>query len=165
MAHAASPRSRRTLVVLALAAVLLASTAWSAGKVTGKFLGNGKEANLAHVVVVPHEPWADQTSYQIIFTEKDPAGAKKLESDAMFGRLGHALLVAVTETGDIFSTQVCHQALEKKNFSSSGTLFAENVKIENGQISGRFFTQGPDDFRGDITDIDLTFQAPLPAKK
>ena len=163
MVHAAS---RRQLVVLVLAVGLLAAaTAWSAGKVTGKFLGNGKEANLAHVVVLPHEPWADQTSYQIIFTEKDPADSKKLESDAMFGRLGHALLVAVTESGDIFSTQVCHQALEKKNFSSSGTLFSENVKIENGQISGRFFTQGPDDFRGDITDIDLTFQAPLPGKK
>lgn len=163
MAHAAP---RRILVVLALAAGLMAApAAWSAGKVTGKFIGNGTEARLAHAVVVPHEPWDGQKAYEIVLSEKDPAGVKKPEFDAMFGKLGHALIVAVTEKGDIFSTQVCHQALKKKSFSSSGTLSVENFKIEGGQMSGRFFTEGPDEFFGDTWEIDLTFQAALPGKK
>jgi hypothetical protein len=83
----------------------------------------------------------------------------------MFGKLGDALVIAVTEKGDIFSTQVSHQALEKKSFSSSGTLFVEGFKIEGGQLSGRFFTKEKEEFFGDTWEIDLTVQAALPDKE
>src|SRR5687767_7478172 len=115
MAHAAS-RSR--ILVLALAAVFLTvSAAWSAGQVTGRYIGNGKEAKLVHAVAVPREPWNGETAYTLILAEKDPAGAKKPEADCMFGNLGHALMVDVDRKGNILSTIICHQALEKKGFS------------------------------------------------
>jgi hypothetical protein len=160
MPHAAS-RSR--ILALAFATVLLtASAAWSAGQVTGKYIGNGKEAKLVHAVIVPHEPWEGETAYTLILAEKDPTGVKKPDFDAMFGKLGHALVVSVTRKGDIFSTQVCHQALEKKGFSSGGTLFVEDFKIEGKQLSGRFFTKEKEEFFGDTWEIDLKVTATLP---
>lgn len=160
MPHAAS-RSR--ILALAFATVLLtASAAWSAGQVTGKYIGNGKEAKLAYAAIVPHEPWEGETAYTLILAEKNPAGVKKPDFDAMFGKLGDALVVSVTRKGDIFSTQVCHQALEKKGFSSGGTLFVEDFKIDGKQLSGRFFTKEKEEFFGDTWEIDLTVKAALP---
>lgn len=160
MTHAAA---RARIVAGVLTVVLLASSAvWGAGQVTGKYIGNGKEAKLAHAVVVPHEPWEGETSYTIVLTEKDPAGVKKPDFDANFGKLGHALVVSITRKGDIFSTQVCHQDLKKSGFSSTGSLFVDDFKIENNQISGRFYTKEKEEFFGDTWEVDLTFKAKLP---
>jgi hypothetical protein len=154
---------QRKLGLLILAAVVLAApAAWSAGQVSGKYIGNGKPAKLVHAVVVPHEPWQGEAAYTVILAEKDPAGVKKPDFDAMFGKLGHALVVNVTRKGDIIGTQVCHQALEKSGFSSSGTLFVDGFKIEGKQLSGRFYTKEKEEFFGDTWEIDLTVKAGLP---
>jgi hypothetical protein len=148
---------------MALAAVVVTATmAWSAGQVSGKYVGNGQEAKLTHAVVVPHEPWEGEQAYTVILSEKDPAGVKKPDFDAMFGKLGHALIVSLTRKGDIFSTQVCHQGLQKSGFSTVGSLFVDKLKIEGGQISGHFFTKQPETFFEDTWEADLTFQAKLP---
>jgi hypothetical protein len=104
------------------AAALTAMVAWGGGQVSGKYVGNGEEAKLSHAVVVPHEPWEGEQAYTVILSEKDPAGVKKPDFDALFGKLGHALIVSITRKGDIFSTQVCHQGLQKNGFSTVGSL-------------------------------------------
>lgn len=154
---------RSRLGAFALAAGILAAPAtWSAGQVTGKYIGNGKAAKLAHAVVLPHEPWQDEKAYTIILSEKDPAGVDKPDFDAMFGKLGDALVVAVTAKGDIFSTQVCHQALERSGFSSSGSLYVDNFKIEGKQLTGRFYTKKKEEFFDDSWEVDLNVKAAVP---
>jgi hypothetical protein len=154
---------QRKLGGFALAVALLAvPAAWSAGQVTGKYIGNGKPAKLAHAVVIPHEPWQGEKAYTIILSEKNPAGVDKPDFDAMFGKLGDALVVSVTGKGDIFSTQVCHQALKRSGFSTSGSFFVDNFKIEGKQLSGRFFTKKKEDFFDDSWEADLTVKAALP---
>jgi hypothetical protein len=152
----------RVVVFAFLAAVLTATAGWSSGQVTGTYVGNGKQAKLAHVSVVPHEPFDGEPAYTIILSEKDPAGVKKPDFDAMFGKLGDALVISVTRKGDIFSTQVCHQSLEKAGFSSSGALFVDDFKIEGKQLSGRFYTKKEDEFFGDKWQADLKVKAALP---
>jgi hypothetical protein len=142
--------------------LLTATAGWSAGQVTGTYVGNGKEARLAHVLVVPQEPFEGETAYTIILSEKDPAGVEKPDFDAMFGKLGHALVISLTRKGAIFSTQVCHQALEKSGFSAVGPLLVEGFKIEGKQLSARFYTKKEDEFFGDKWSADLTVKATLP---
>jgi hypothetical protein len=152
----------------ALAAALLlagSGAALAVGKVSGKYLGNGKPAALVHARVVPHEPWDGEPAYTIVLSEKDPAGVEKPDFDALFGKLGHALVVNVTRSGQLIGTQVCHQALEKSGFSSSGTLQVEGFEIEAGKLSARFFTAGENEFFGDRWEVDLKVEAALPAGK
>lgn len=159
MIHSAS---RCRLIVFALITLLIVPAAWSIGQVSGKYIGNGKEAKLSHAVVLPHEPWEGETAYTVVLSEKDPTSVKEPDSDAMFGKLGDALVVAITRKGDIFGTQVCHQSLKRAGFSSSGTLFVEDFKIADGQLSGRFFTKEKKTFFDDSWEIDLKFKAKLP---
>ncbi|HEV8581248.1 MAG TPA: hypothetical protein VGX68_19455 [Thermoanaerobaculia bacterium] len=154
---------QRKLGAFALAAVLLAvPAAWSAGQVTGKYIGNGKPAKLAYVVVLPHEPWQGEKAYTIILAEKNPAGVEKPDFDAMFGKLGDALVLSVTGKGDIFSTQVCHQALKRSGFSTSGTVYVDNFKLEGKQLSGRFYTKEKESFFDDSWEADLNVKATVP---
>jgi hypothetical protein len=154
---------QRKLSLLVLAAVVLtASAAWSAGQVSGKYIGNGTPAKLTHAVIVPREPWSGETAYTIVLSEKDLTGINKPDVDALLGRAGHALVVNVTRKGDIFGSQICHQAIKKSGFSSSGTLFVDGFKIEGKQLSGRFYTKEKKEFFGDTWEIDLTVKAALP---
>jgi hypothetical protein len=131
--------------------------------VSGKYLGNGKPATLGFARVLPHEKWQDETAYTLILSEKDPSKSEKPDFDAMFGELGHALVVNVTQKGSIFGTQVCHQALEKSGFSTVGTLKVERFSTEGGKLAARFFTDGEQDFSGDKWQIDLEVKGvPLP---
>lgn len=75
--------------------------------VSGKFVGNGKEAALKYVLVEEHEPFSGEEAVTLIFTEKDPAKVKKPSFDAMFGELGSSLILNVQRAdGDIFGCQV-----------------------------------------------------------
>ncbi|HEX6899732.1 MAG TPA: hypothetical protein VF789_08465 [Thermoanaerobaculia bacterium] len=159
MTHSAS---QRRLIAFALITLFAVPAAWSVGQVSGKYLGNGKEAKLAHAVIVPHDPWEGETTYTVVLSEKDPAGIKKPDFDATFGKLGDALVVAITRKGDIIGTEVCHQSLKRAGFSSTGTLLVENFKLADGQMSGRFFTKGQKTFFDDSWEIDLTFKGKLP---
>jgi hypothetical protein len=155
--------SRRVLLLTALTLWVAAAASADAAKVSGEYLGNGKPAQIAHVRVIPHENWQDEKAWTIILSEKDAAKAEKPDFDAMFGELGSALVVSVTASGSIFSVQVCHQALEKSGFSSSGTLSAEGFSIAGGKLSGRFFTSKEEEFFEDRWKVDLVVKdAPLP---
>src|SRR5688572_18028114 len=80
--------------------------------VSGKFVGNGKNAAIKFVTVEEHEPFNDKEAITLIFTEKDPAAVKKPSFDAVFGKLGSALILNVHHDGGIFGCQVSHSAHE-----------------------------------------------------
>lgn len=158
-------RVRRFSVPAAALLVGLAlADAADAGSVSGKYLGNGRAAKLTSVVVVPHDDWSGAQAWTIVVSEKDASKAKQPDFDAQFGKLGDALVVAVTEKGEIFSVQVCHQALDKAGFSSSGTLEVERLSIAGGKLSARFFTDGEHEFFGDRWAVDLEIEADLPKR-
>ncbi|MGH7807963.1 MAG: hypothetical protein ACRENT_07700 [Thermodesulfobacteriota bacterium] len=97
----------------------------------------------------------------MVLSEKPASNSKKPDFDAFFGELGSALTVKLTKSGSIFGTEVYHEALEKKPFSSVGTLKLEDYKLEPDLISGRLHTDGPDEFSGEIWEVDITFRAKL----
>jgi hypothetical protein len=153
---------RQVAGAVVVAAGVAAAGAGAAGteSVSGKFLGNGKEAKLAHAVAVPHEPWDGKEAWTVVLSEQAAPAGSKPDWDGPFGKLGAALAMSVTVGGDLFGTEVYHPALEHKPFSSVGTLKMEGFKIENGVVSGHLFMKEPDDFFGDTWQVDLTFSAP-----
>jgi hypothetical protein len=133
--------------------------------VTGKFTGNGKPAAIKFLTVTEHDPFSDKEAITLIFSEKDPSTSKKPDFDAMFGKLGSALIIAVfREDGGVFGCQVVHSAHQKQGFSSVGSIKTEDFKIAGGNVSGRLTTGKEQDAFGEKWDVDLTFAAPLPAK-
>jgi hypothetical protein len=133
--------------------------------VTGKFVGNGKNAAIKFVMVEEHEPFSGKEAITLIFSEKDPATAKKPSFDAMFGKLGSALILSAhQDDGGIFGCQVVHSAHQKQGFSSVGMIKMLEFKIEGGNVRGHVSTGKELDAFGEKWDVDLTFAAPLPAK-
>lgn len=132
--------------------------------VTGKFVGNGKNAAIKYVTVEEHERFSDQDAITLIFTEKDPAAVKKPSFDAMFGKLGSSLILNVHYDGGIFGCQVAHSAHQKQGFSSIGEIKMVDFKIAGGNVSGHVSTGKELDAFGEKWEVDLTFAAPMPAK-
>lgn len=130
--------------------------------VKGKFLGDGKDGKIQHLVVKTREPFNDKAAVQLVFTEKDSASSKKPEFDAVFKRLGSALILSVFKDGGIFGCEVAHTAHEKSPFSSLGQIKTEEFKVTDTQVSGRVTTGGELDTFDQKWDVDLTFSAPLP---
>jgi hypothetical protein len=132
--------------------------------VSGKFVGNGKNAAIKFVMVEEHEAFSGKEAITLIFTEKDPATAKKPSLDAMFGKLGSALILNVHHDGGIFGCQVAHSAHGKQGFSSIGQIKMVEFKIAGGNVTGHVSTGKELDTFGEKWEVDLTFAAPLPAK-
>ena len=152
------PRSLSWLLALALAA-LGATSAAAADSLTGKYVGNGREAKLVHVLVQPAEEFSGEKAWTIVASEKDASSSKRPDFDAQFGKLGDALVISITEGGDIFSVQVCHQQLESSGFSTSGTLQVEQFSLADGKLTGHFFTDGEQSFFEDRWSVDVTISA------
>ena len=136
-----------------------------AGEVSGKYLGNGKPAKLAHAVVVPHDPWNNEPTYVLVLSEKAPSGSMGADFQVMLGKLGDAISITVTQSGKVIGTQVAHQSLKKAGFSTVGAIHSEGVKVEGGTLSGRFYTTEEQEFFGDKWELDLKAKAALPAGK
>lgn len=153
---------RQVLGASVVAAAVAAAGAAAAEKaaVSGKFLGNGKDVKLVHAVAVPHEPWDGKEAWTVVLSEQPAKPGSKPDFDGPFGKLGGALAVAVTVDGSLFGTEVYHPAMERKPFSSVGTLKMEGFKIENGVVSGHLVMKEPDEFFGETWQVDLTFSAP-----
>lgn len=132
--------------------------------VSGKFVGNGKDAVIKFVTVEEHEPFNDKEAITLIFSEKDPAKAKKPSFDAMFGKLGSALILNAFHDGGLFGCQVVHSAHQKQGFTSLGQIKMVDFKLSGGNVSGRVSTGKELDTFGEKWEVDLTFAAPLPAK-
>ena len=133
--------------------------------VTGKFVGDGKAAQIKFVTVEEHEPFNDKEAVTLIFTEKDPASSKKPSFDAMFGKLGSALILNVHRVdGGIFGCQVAHSAHSKQGFTSLGQIHMVEFEIVGGNVKGQVNTGGTLDTFGQKWEVDLNFAAPLPEK-
>lgn len=156
-----SARCSTALLALFTAAFATAQTPVKP-TVSGKFVGNGKNAAIKFVKVEEHEPFSGKEAITLIFTEKDPATSKKPSFDAMFGKLGSALILNVHHDGGIFGCQVAHSAHKKQGFSSIGEIKMAEFKIEGGNVSGRVTTGKELDTFGEKWDVDLSFAAPLP---
>lgn len=152
------------IVTLAVGGFLAGNLALAETEISGRYLGNGQEAKLGFVHVQSREAWMDEPAWTIVLTEKDPSDSDNPEFAATFDRLGHALIIQITESGSIFGTQVCHQGLEKAGFSTSGTLKVEGFAIESGRLRGRFFTDGVQTVFGETWEVDLKVSAPMPVE-
>ena len=100
--------------------------------VTGVFKGNGKEAKLAHMSAHWREPFSNQPSMVLVFTEKDHSKDKKPDFDAGFGKFGSALIISLHEDGDIFGCEVVHTAHKKQGFSSIGQIKTNDFQFADG---------------------------------
>lgn len=129
--------------------------------VTGLFKGNGKEAKIAYVSAHWQEPFGDEPSMKLVFTEKDHSKVKKPDFDAAFGKLGSALIVSLHEDGSIFGCQVVHTAHSKQGFSSIGSIRTNNFKYEDGKVEGELTTDKQVDTFGETWEVNLKFVAPL----
>lgn len=132
--------------------------------VSGKFVGNGKNAAVKFVTVEEHEEFSGKPAVTLIFTEEDPATAKKPSFDAMFGKLGSALILNVHHDGGIFGCQVAHSAHSKQGFTSLGQIQMAEFEIAGGNVTGQVSTPGTLDTFGEKWEVDLKFAAPLPEK-
>ena len=129
--------------------------------VTGVFKGNNKDAKLAYVSAHWREPFGDNPSIVLVFTEKDHSKDKKPDFNAGFGKFGSALVVSLHEEGDIFGCEVAHAALKHQNFSSIGKINTNDFEYADGQVKGELSTDGPADVFGETWEVDLKFLAPL----
>ena len=132
--------------------------------VAGKFIGDGKAAAIQFVLVEEHEEFSGKPGLTLIFTEKDPAKAKKPSWDAGFGKLGSALVLSVFYDGQIFGCEVAHSANKKSGFSSVGEIKMTEFKVAGGNVTGHVSTGGTLEAFGQKWEVDLTFAAPLPEK-
>src|SRR6266536_1789237 len=129
--------------------------------VTGAFKGNGKDAKIAHVSAHWREPFNNQPSMVLVFTEKDHSKDKKPDFNAGFGKFGSALIISLHEDGDIFGCQVVHAAHEKQGFSSIGQIKTNNFQFADGKVQGELTTDGQVDVFGETWEVNLKFVAPL----
>jgi hypothetical protein len=129
--------------------------------VTGVFKGNGKEAKVAHVSAHWREPFNNQPSIVLVFTEKDHSKDNKPDFDATFGKFGSALIISLNEDGEIFGCQVVHTAHQKQGFSSIGSIKTNNFEFADGQVQGELTTDGQAEVFGETWEVNLKFVAPL----
>lgn len=129
--------------------------------VAGVFKGNGKEAKLAHVSARWGEPFSGRAGIVLVFTEKDHSKDKKAEMNALFGKLGSALIISLHEDGQIYGCQVVHSAHQKQGFSSIGRLEASDFNYADGKVEGELTTNGEADTFGETWDVKIQFIAPL----
>lgn len=133
--------------------------------VSGKYIGNGKNAELKFATAKEDEPFNDKPAIKLILSEKDAATSQDPERDAMFGKLGSTLVLRVFQDGDIFGCQVGHAALKKSGFSSSGEFKMTDFKIADGKVTGHISTGKECEFFGDKYEADITFTATLAKPK
>jgi hypothetical protein len=129
--------------------------------VTGIFKGNGKDAKLAYVSARWGEPFSGKPGIVLVFTEKDHSKDNKPDFNASFGKFGSALIISLHEDGDIYGCEVVHSALEKKNFSSLGSMETSAFNSDEGKVEGELSTNGPVDTFGEKWEVKLKFVAPL----
>ena len=141
-----------------------APTAPAKPSVTGTFMGNGKPAKLAFVSARRGEPFNDEPSIVLVFSEKDHSKDTKPDLKASFGHYGSALILSVHEDGSIFGCQVAHAAHKKSGFSSIGGIRAAAFDVGEGRIAGHFTTDGEKTTFDETWSVDLKFVVPFKAE-
>lgn len=156
----------RPLQVVATALIVLGFASTSAlaqGKVSGVFKGNDKPATLTQVTARKGEESGKPITI-LVFSSKDQAGDAKPDFDALFGKLGDALVVKVFADGQVYSGDIVHSNLDAPGGSvqAFGVLKISDYKLADGKISGHLTSNGPHEFHGLKWEVDLTFESSAP---
>jgi len=147
---------------------LLVTATASAGasaqsKVSGVFKGNDKPATLTQVTAHSGTE-SGKPVVVLVFSSKDQAGHAKPDFDALFGKLGDALVVKVFADGQVYSGDIVHSNLDAPGGSiqTFGVLKMADYKIADGKISGHLTSNGPHDSHGLKFEVDLNFETKAP---
>lgn len=149
---------------LALLVVVLATPEVAAqSEVSGIFKGNDKPATLTQVTAHKGEESGKPVTV-LVFSSKDQAGNPKPDFDALFGKLGDALVVKVFADGQVYSGDIVHSNLDAPGGSiqTFGVLKLSDFKQGDGKISGHLTSNGPHEFHGLKWEVDLTFATGTP---
>ncbi|MBV8279273.1 MAG: hypothetical protein JO170_28980 [Verrucomicrobia bacterium] len=152
-------RSRFSALVLLLGALFSVLNARADTSVSGTYLINGKPVQLKYAKAIKGEPFDNKDTTLVILSEKDASKSKKADNDAMFGKLGGALVLTITSDGELVGTQVVK---DKVQFSASGDIKLSDYKAEGGNVTGKVATDGEQKFFKDTWQIDVTFSVPGP---
>jgi hypothetical protein len=149
---------------VALLVIILASAGASAqSKVTGVFKGNDKPATLTQVTARKGEESGKLVTI-LVFSSKDQKSDPKPDFDALFGKLGDALVVKVFADGQVYSGDIVHSNLDAPGGSiqAFGVLKISDFKLADGRISGHLSSNGPHEFHDLKWEVDLTFETGAP---
>lgn len=156
---------RRTFVLGAAGAATLSIPARAADTLSGRYLGNGKEAKMAFVSAWTREPFSGKDAVLIVMTEKDHSASKRPDWDADFGKFGSALTISMHRAdGRVFGCQVAHDALKRKPVSVLGKIKTVDFKLVGERVEGRFTSGGPDKMFDETYEVDLVFAADIRKK-
>src|SRR5215472_10942967 len=130
-------RTLRIAAVALLAVALPSAGALAQSKVSGNFKGNDKPATLTQVTAHKGEQSGKPVTI-LVFSSKDQAGDAKPDFDALFGKLGDALVVKVFADGQVYSGDIVHSNLDAPGGSiqTFGVLKIPDFKLADGKISG-----------------------------
>ena len=114
------------------------------------------------VTATKGEPYLDQATIKLTFTEKDHSKEKKPHILAGFGRFGSALIITVKMDGKIIGCEVAHSAHEKSGFSSLGSIEMSDFKVADGKVSGKIATKGEVDTFKQTWEVKISFSTKAP---
>jgi hypothetical protein len=147
---------RRSFLVSTASLTLLPRASHAADSISGRFVGNGKDAKLAFVSAYMADGMSGKPAVEVVITEKNHAASKRPGWDADFGKFGSALTIKMHRPdGGVFSCQVAHQDLKRKPFSVIGTIKAVDVSFAGDRIKARFTSNGQDKFFDDVYEVDV----------
>jgi hypothetical protein len=141
--------------------IVAMTSAGEESSVKGVYKGNGKETKLSHVLVKKGDK-DRKDRIIILFTEKEMPKGKDPEFDAIFGRLGSALVITIKPDGQITGCHIAHSALGKGGFQSIGEITMSDFKLADGTVSGKLSSGGEQKAFGETWEVDLTFKAKAP---
>ena len=157
--------SRILWVVLAAGLALCEFTHAADKPFSGSFKANGADAKLEHLIAVKDTLFDDRPATMLIFSEKSASSDAKAKDDALFGKLGDALIVRVVRDGEKWDTMggnLVHASLKHSGVSASGIFRLSDAKLANGELSGHLTTKPGEDIFGEPISIDLTFHVKQP---
>jgi hypothetical protein len=148
------PIARHGTVALLLFALFSMVSARADTPVSGTYAINGKPVQLKYAKAIKGEPFDNKDTTVVVLTEKDVSKSKKPDNDAMFGKLGGALILTITSDGELVGTQVVK---DKVQFSASGDVKLSDYKAAAGKLTGKVATDGQQKFFENTWQIDLSF--------
>jgi len=151
--------ARFTASVLLLGAFFSMVNARADTSISGTYLINGKPVQLKYAKAIKGEQFDNKDTTLVVLSEKDASKSKKPDNDAMFGKLGGALVLTITADGELVGTQIVK---DKVQFSASGPIKLTDYKAEGGNVSGKVATDGQQEFFKDTWQVDVTFSVPGP---
>lgn len=146
----------------AAAASAASSTAGPA--VVGTFYGNGAPGALNFVAAYRDEPLDGKPVTAVVLSAKDQRGHAKPTFDAVFGKLGDAIVAKVEPDGTLIGVDVVNAGLQSPSgsISLSGVVTLKDWRSDGGMLSGRLTTGGDVDVFGQKLQIDVSFRTKAP---